>query len=94
MTVYRLFILFTTLVCISGVFPLLTTKRVFWRGIVEELLWFIKGCTNAKELNKKGVTIWDGNSSREFLDSLGLKDREEGKNIFVKYSKRPLLFSC
>lgn len=58
--------------------PLLTTKRVFWRGVVEELLWFIKGSTNANELNEKNVHIWDGNSSREFLDNQGFTDREEG----------------
>ena len=36
-------------------FPLLTTKRVFWRGVAEELLWFIKGCTSAKELSTRGM---------------------------------------
>lgn len=59
-------------------FPLLTTKRVFWRGVVEELLWFISGSTSAKILQDKNIHIWDGNSSREFLDSQGLFDREEG----------------
>ncbi|KAL3267480.1 hypothetical protein HHI36_011603 [Cryptolaemus montrouzieri] len=59
-------------------FPLLTTKRVFWRGVLEELLWFIKGSTNAIELKNKKVNIWDANSTREFLDSVGLTDREEG----------------
>uniref|UniRef100_A0A672K6S8 Thymidylate synthase n=1 Tax=Sinocyclocheilus grahami TaxID=75366 RepID=A0A672K6S8_SINGR len=59
-------------------FPLLTTKRVFWKGILEELLWFIKGSTNAKELSEKGVRIWDANGSREFLDKNGFSDREEG----------------
>lgn len=58
--------------------PLLTTKRVFWKGVVEELLWFIKGSTNAKELSKKCVKIWEGNGSREFLDKHGFHDREEG----------------
>ncbi|XP_049861300.1 thymidylate synthase [Schistocerca gregaria] len=62
----------------EGVFPLFTTKRVFWRAVVEELLWFIRGSTNAKELQAKGINIWNGNSSREFLDSLGFHDREEG----------------
>uniref|UniRef100_A0A1B6IA65 Thymidylate synthase n=1 Tax=Homalodisca liturata TaxID=320908 RepID=A0A1B6IA65_9HEMI len=62
----------------DGVFPLLTTKRVFWRGVVEELLWFIKGSTSAKELAAKKVHIWDPNSTREYLDSIGLKDRIEG----------------
>ncbi|XP_052870571.1 thymidylate synthase-like, partial [Anopheles cruzii] len=62
----------------DGTFPLLTTKKVFFRGIAEELLWFIKGSTNAKELQAKGVRIWDGNSTREFLNSCGFTDREEG----------------
>ena len=62
----------------DGIFPLLTTKKVFWRGVVEELLWFIKGSTNAKDLQKKGVHIWDGNSSREFLDKSGFTEKEEG----------------
>lgn len=62
----------------NNVFPLLTTKRVFWRGVAEELLWFIRGCTDAKELQEKGVRIWDGNSTREFLDKSGFTDREEG----------------
>ena len=40
----------------NGVFPLLTTKRVFWRGVAEELLWFIAGSTNAKLLQ---VCVWE-----------------------------------
>lgn len=60
-------------------FPLLTTKRVFWKGVVEELLWFLKGSTNANELSDKGVHIWDGNTSREFLDSRGLTDYPVGE---------------
>jgi dihydrofolate reductase/thymidylate synthase len=59
-------------------FPLLTTKRVFWRGVVEELLWFMRGDTNGKHLSEKGIKIWDGNGSREFLDKRGLSHREEG----------------
>jgi thymidylate synthase len=59
-------------------FPLLTTKRVFWKGVVEELLFFIKGDTNSKHLEEKSINIWAKNTSREFLDSLGLHDREEG----------------
>lgn len=58
--------------------PLLTTKRVFWRGIFEELLWFINGSTDSKELSMKGVKIWDANGSRDFLDSHGFTHREEG----------------
>ena len=62
---------------LSESFPLLTTKRVFWRGVVEELLWFVKGDTNARHLSDKGIKIWDGNGSRAFLDSRGLQHREE-----------------
>ncbi|KAI3920588.1 hypothetical protein MKW92_019382 [Papaver armeniacum] len=59
-------------------FPLLTTKKIFWRAVVEEILWFISGSTNAKVLKEKGIHIWDGNASRDYLDSIGLTDREEG----------------
>ena len=58
--------------------PLLTTKKTFWRGVVEELLWIISGSTDANVLSDKGVHIWDGNSSREFLDNLGFNDRRVG----------------
>eukprot|EP00794_Sanderia_malayensis_P018168 gene18168-19981_t len=59
-------------------FPLLTTKRVFWKGVAQELLWFIKGSTSGKELSDKGVHIWDANGSKEFLTARGLGHREEG----------------
>tara|TARA_B100001094_G_scaffold319286_1_gene363896 strand:- start:157 stop:1494 length:1338 start_codon:yes stop_codon:yes gene_type:complete len=59
-------------------FPLLTTKKVYWRGIVHELLWFLKGHTNVKLLQNESVHIWDGNTSREYLDSIGLLDRNVG----------------
>ncbi len=60
------------------ILPLLTTKRVFTRAIIAELLWFIEGNTSSIPLNEAGVKIWDGNGSREFLDSVGLSHREVG----------------
>jgi dihydrofolate reductase/thymidylate synthase len=51
----------------AGAFPLLTTKRVFWRGVAEELLWFVRGDTSALSLQAKGVHIWDANATPEFL---------------------------
>ncbi len=60
-------------------FPLLTTKKMFMKGIIEELLWFLRGSTNAKELQAKGVHIWNGNSSRQYLDSIGLHEYTEGE---------------
>jgi thymidylate synthase len=64
---------------ISRSFPLLTTKKVFFRGIVEELLWFLRGSTDANELKDKNINIWNGNSSRQYLDSIGLQDYSEGE---------------
>lgn len=58
-------------------FPLITTKKMFWRGIVEELLFFLSGKTDTKILEEKGISIWKGNTSREFLDSIGMKNRKE-----------------
>lgn len=53
-------------------FPLITTKRVFYRGVVEELLWFLKGSSDVKELQKKKIHIWDGNSTKEFYEKNGI----------------------
>ena len=58
-------------------FPLLTTKYIPWKHVIEELLWFIRGDTDSKLLEEKGVKIWKGNTTREFLDSRGL-DYEQG----------------
>lgn len=44
---------------LSAGFPLLTTKKMFWPGIVYELLWFLRGDTNVAWLNDRGVHIWD-----------------------------------
>ncbi len=40
-------------------FPLLTTKKVFWKGVLEELYWFASGNNNVSYLARKGVHIWD-----------------------------------
>lgn len=57
---------------IANSVPLLTTKRMAWKGIIKELLWFLRGDTDARILQKDGVRIWDGNSSKEFLKKRGL----------------------
>ncbi len=62
----------------DNVLPLLTTKKMFTKGIIEELLFFIRGETNTKLLEEKGVNIWKGNTSREFLDKKGLHNLKEG----------------
>jgi len=57
----------------NGEIPLLTTKKLAWKSCLKELLWFISGDTNNKTLVKQGVNIWNGNASREFLDSRDLR---------------------
>ena len=61
----------------NGEIPLLTTKKVAWKTCLKELLWFISGSTNNDLLNNQNVKIWNGNSSREFLDSRGLVNNRE-----------------
>ena len=58
---------------ISKSFPLLTTKKMYWKGIVEELLFFLRGDTNTKHLEAKKVNIWKGNTNRKFLDEMDSK---------------------
>jgi len=62
----------------NGKIPIFTTKKTAWKTCLKELLWFIKGDTSNKRLNDVGVHIWDGNTTREFLDSRGLQHYEEG----------------
>ena len=63
---------------ISEYFPLLTTKKVYWKGIVEELLWFINAQTDSKLLEDKKVNIWKKNSEKKYLDSIGLNHYKDG----------------
>lgn len=62
----------------DGQLPLLTTKRVAWKTCFRELMWFIRGKTDARELQEQNVHIWDANATREFLDSRGLRQYPEG----------------
>lgn len=59
-------------------FPLLTTKKVLARWVWEELMFFLSGKTDTNILTNKGITIWQPNTTREFLDSHGLADYEIG----------------
>lgn len=57
----------------NNTFPLLTTRKMFLRGIFEELMLYIRGQTNSKILEEKKIFVWKGNTSREFLDKNNLQ---------------------
>lgn len=59
-------------------FPLLTCRKIFWRGVIEELLFFLSGKTQSTLLSSKGVKVWNDNTRRNILDKLGLDKWNEG----------------
>lgn len=72
-------------------FPLLTTKKVFFRGILEELLWFLRGYTNIKYLVDRNVHIWDEwawKRYRRMCGERGLPDMEQ-KEFIEKIASLP-----
>lgn len=77
-------------------FPLLTTKKVFLRGIIHELLWFVRGDTNIKYLVDNGVGIWNEWPFQNYLNRQGLSDSlekhssewQEQKDGFIEQIKQ------
>lgn len=61
---------------LSEGFPLLTTKRVFLKGVIHELLWFLKGDTNIKYLVDNGVHIWDNDAYRFYKEHCAKHQQE------------------
>jgi thymidylate synthase len=58
-------------------FPLFTTRKMPWKIIIKELLWMLSGSTDVTKLQSQDVHIWDGNSTRDFLDKRGLSNLPE-----------------
>lgn len=73
--------------------PILTTKKMFSKGVIHELLWFLKGDTNIKYLVDNGVHIWDDDAYRYYLEVLKVYKGPEGfenaynKEAFLKFVK-------
>jgi dihydrofolate reductase / thymidylate synthase len=63
---------------LKSTFPVSTTKKIFVRAVFEELMMYLRGQTDNKILNDKKIHIWDGNTSREFLNKRGLTEYAEG----------------
>ena len=61
----------------NNTIPLLTTKKVAWKTCLKELIWFINGSTDNKILKSQNVKIWNGNSTKEFLELNNLPYEED-----------------
>ena len=72
-------------------FPILTTKKVFTKGVIHELLWFIKGDTNIKYLVDNNVHIWDDDAYRHYL-SISDSELKLTKEEFLEAVKEEQVF--
>lgn len=67
-------------------FPLLTTKKMYWKGVVAELLWFLRGDTNVKYLIDHGVNIWNEDAYNYYIKVCnGLSKPEEERYTFDEF---------
>src|SRR3989338_9484307 len=55
---------------LSESFPLLTTKKVYWKGVVQELYWFLSGKSNIKYLVDNNVHIWDDYPYKLYIEKV------------------------
>lgn len=74
---------------LSKDFPLLTTKKTFWRGIVVELLWFLSGSSNIKPLVDQNIHIWDEWAWKHYQMRSGEKELGTQKDFIKKLADLP-----
>nr|AIA18420.1 thymidylate synthase [uncultured bacterium] len=68
---------------LSKGFPAVTTKKLFMRGIIHELIWFLQGSTNIKYLVDKDIHIWDEWPYRAYLMKQGKKVPDSGSDDVI-----------
>jgi thymidylate synthase len=74
-------------------FPLLTTKKMYWKGIVTELLWFLRGDTNIKFLVDNDCHIWDGDAYKKYLDQFPGYEDVPNQEEFIQFIKTDFKFA-
>jgi thymidylate synthase len=76
-------------------FPLLTTKKVFLRGIIHELIWFLKGSSNLKYLIDNDVHIWDEWGYKQYIDKMKKEHKKNilSQNEYIEKVKKDNLFA-
>lgn len=72
---------------VSHEVPILTTKKMFKKGVIHELLWFLKGSTNIQYLVNNNVHIWDDDAYRWFKTSLSTEYEEKLRTKNIEYIK-------
>jgi len=72
----------------SNGFPLLTTKKMFTKGIITELLWFLNGDTSLRGLVEQGNNIWVGDAYKAYLEVMKKTD-DKGNLINLRYPDSP-----
>ena len=80
-------------------FPVLTTKKIAWKSVVTELMWFLKGDTNIKYLVDNGCHIWDGDAYKNYINKLIFNEKDchvddlinQPNKTFVPYSQEEFI---
>ena len=68
-------------------FPLLTTKKMYWKGVVAELLWFLKGDTNIKFLVDNDCNIWNGDAYKNYSSQVQPWEPHLDMEMFIERIK-------
>jgi len=74
-------------------FPLITTKKIYWNGVVAELLWFLCGDTNIKFLIDNGCNIWNGDAYKNYSEKVEPWEPHLNEEMFIDRIKTDVIFA-